>query len=120
MAETIADSLANVLEIHEGRICAFDLPFVKGQEADTFKGSKVGEGRATGKSPEPADKNVCATLRRLSSLRVLGTFLSSVPRTQAAATLPCSSVPPSNVIETTPGKCFDPSVMNAPGTDLLI
>jgi len=30
--------------------------------------------RATGKSPEPADKNVRATWRRLSSLRVRGTF----------------------------------------------
>jgi hypothetical protein len=30
--------------------------------------------RAAGKSPEPADKNVCATWRRLSSLRVRGTF----------------------------------------------
>src|SRR5436190_917464 len=43
MAETIADSLANVLEIHEGRICAFDLPFVKGQEAGAFKVSQVCE-----------------------------------------------------------------------------
>jgi hypothetical protein len=32
--------------------------------------------QATGKSPEPADKNVCATWRRLSSLRVAGTFQS--------------------------------------------
>jgi hypothetical protein len=34
MAETRADSLANVLEIHEDRICAFDLPFVKVQEGE--------------------------------------------------------------------------------------
>jgi hypothetical protein len=32
----------------------------------------------TGKSPEPADKNVCAMWRRLSSLRVEGTFQSLV------------------------------------------
>ncbi|HWF20059.1 MAG TPA: hypothetical protein VG754_12370 [Verrucomicrobiae bacterium] len=34
------------------------------------------ESQATGKSPEPADKDVCATWRRLSSLRVAGTFQS--------------------------------------------
>ena len=45
---------------------------------------RAGESRATGKSPEPADRNVRATLwRRFSNVRVPGTFLSPVSRFQS-------------------------------------
>src|SRR5579884_511976 len=37
---------------------------------------RIVSGQGTGKSPQPADKNVCATWRRLSSLRVQATFQS--------------------------------------------
>src|SRR6185312_17368030 len=54
----------------------------------------MSESRATEKSPEPADRNVRATLwRRLSSLRVQGTFLSPVPAQRHPRLIPPAAMP---------------------------
>src|SRR5437773_480151 len=53
---------------------------------------KVGEGRATGKSPEPADKNVCATCS--AGFPACGFWGHSCPQVQELRPHPLLITPP--------------------------